>query len=62
ILVEDFFHARSEIWSQYGKFAHITTNLTPAEIKEYFNDDYGRLNDRFKFYNVIHLKGESRRG
>lgn len=62
ILVEDFFHARSEIWSQYGKFAHITTNLTPGEIKEYFNDEYGRLNDRFKFYNVIHLKGESRRG
>lgn len=62
ILVEDFFHARSEIWSQYGKYAHITTNLTPGEIKEYFNDEYGRLNDRFKFYNVIHLKGESRRG
>lgn len=62
ILVEDFFHARSEIWSQQGKYAHITTNMAPGELKEYFNDDYGRLVDRFKSYNVIHLTGESRRG
>lgn len=62
VLVEDFFHARSEIWSQTGKMAHITTNLSPKDIKEYFNDEYGRLVDRFKFYNVIHLQGESRRG
>lgn len=51
-----------EIWSQYGKFAHITTNLSPAELKDYFKDEYGRLADRLKFYNVIHLSGDSRRG
>lgn len=61
VLVTDFFHARNELWAQQGKFAHITTNLSPAEIKEYFADEYGRLTDRFKTYNVIHLKGESRR-
>ena len=57
----DFFHARNEIWAQQGKFAHITTNLTASELKEYFADGYGRLEDRFKTYNVIHLKGQSRR-
>ncbi|MEG1554682.1 MAG: ATP-binding protein [Rikenellaceae bacterium] len=61
VLVTDFFHARNELWAQSGKFAHITTNLTPAEIKQYFSDEHGRLVDRFKTYNVIHLKGESRR-
>jgi len=61
ILVTDFFHARNEIWVQYGKFAHITTNLTPSEIKKYFNDEHGRIADRFKTYNVIHLKGKTRR-
>lgn len=61
VLVTDFFHARNEIWAQQGKFAHITTNLTASELKEYFADGYGRLEDRFKTYNVIHLKGKSRR-
>lgn len=61
VLVSDFFHARNELWAQSGKFAHITTNLTPTEIKQYFSDEYNRLIDRFKTYNVIHLKGESRR-
>jgi DNA replication protein DnaC len=62
VLIQDFFHARAEIWSQRRKFAHITTNLSPSEIKKYFNDEYGRLNDRFKSYNVIPISGESRRG
>ncbi|MCC8154597.1 MAG: ATP-binding protein [Tannerellaceae bacterium] len=61
VLVADFFHARNEIWMQYGMYAHITTNLTATEIKEYFHDEHGRLEDRFKTYNVIHLKGKSRR-
>lgn len=61
VLVSDFFHARNELWAQSGKLAHITTNLTPTEIKQYFSDEYNRLIDRFKTYNVIHLKGESRR-
>ena len=61
VLVSDFFHARSDILEQQGKFAHITTNLSPAEIKSYFKDDFGRLADRFKTYNAINLKGKSRR-
>lgn len=61
VLVMDFFHARNEIWTQYGKFAHITTNLTPKEIKTYLDDEYGRLVDRLKTYNIIHLTGQSRR-
>lgn len=60
-IVDEFFHARNEIWTQYGLCCHITTNLTPAEMKEVFEDEYGRLNDRWKIYNVIHLDGESRR-
>ena len=60
-IVTDFFHARNEIWCQQGKFAHITTNLAPSEIKDYFSDEHGRLIDRFKTYNVLHLRGESRR-
>ena len=61
VLVSDFFHARNEVWAQQGKFAHITTNLSVKELKEYFKDEHGRLEDRFKTYNVIPLKGTSRR-
>lgn len=64
-IVEDFLHARNEIWTQTAvgqrKFAHLTTNLDAKELKEAFTDDFGRLVDRFKTYNVIHLKGDSRR-
>lgn len=36
--------------------------MSPSEIKDYFsNDEYGRLVDRLKFYNIIHMNGESRR-
>lgn len=61
VLIDDFFHARAELWAQDGKFAHITTNLTPSELREYLSDDYGRLVDRLKNYNIIHLEGGSRR-
>ncbi len=61
VLVNDFFHARNELWAQSGKFAHITTNLSATEVKKLFDDEHGRLADRFKTYNVINLKGESRR-
>lgn len=61
VLINDFFYARAELWAQDGKFAHITTNLTPSELREYFSDDYGRLVDRLKSYNIIHLQGDSRR-
>lgn len=60
-IVTDFFHARNEIWSQQGGAAHITTNLTPQDIKKYFADEFDRTNDRFKTYNVIKLEGDSRR-
>lgn len=60
-LIMDFFHARTEVYNQYNAKTHVTTNLPPAKIKDYFNDEYGRLVDRLKFYNIIHMKGESRR-
>ena len=64
-VVEDFLHARNEIWTHTAiegrKFAHLTTNLTKKQLKETFTDDFGRLTDRFKTYNIIILKGESRR-
>lgn len=64
-IVEDFLHARNEIWTQSAieqrKFAHLTTNLDIKKLKEVFTDDFGRLIDRFKTYNVIKLTGTSRR-
>lgn len=64
-VVEDFLHARNEIWTQTAidsrKFAHLTTNLTMKQLKETFSDDFDRLVDRFKTYNIIQLTGESRR-
>lgn len=63
LLTDEFLHARNEIWTQYGKFAHLTTNLDNKELEKRFkrNDGFGRLVDRFKTYNVIPLKGNSRR-
>jgi len=61
LLIDEFFHARNEIWTLQGKYAHITTNLDVAQIKTTFQDEFGRLVDRFKTYNVIHLKGDSKR-
>ncbi|MCM1077796.1 MAG: hypothetical protein NC411_10610 [Bacteroides sp.] len=66
-IVNDFLHARNEIWanlSEYDRrFAHLTTNLTDEQLKMKFQqkDEYGRIVDRFKTYNVIPLLGESRR-
>lgn len=64
-IVADFLHARNEIWTMTAidsrKFAHLTTNLTQKQLAEVFSDDFNRLTDRFKTYNIIHLKGESRR-
>ncbi len=71
VFVEDFLHARNELWAMEGKHAHITTNLPPKELSQYFqevsvNPDgtktvMNRLVDRFKTYNVLYLMGESRR-
>lgn len=67
-VVNDFLHARNELWSiqcdgSDKKFAHLTTNLGIQELTEVFSakDTYGRTIDRFKTYNVIPLLGESRR-
>ena len=63
LLTDEFLHARNEIWTQYGRFAHLTTNLDNTELQKRFkrNDGFGRLVDRFKTYNVIPLMGKSRR-
>lgn len=64
ILTENFLHARNEIWamtSMNRKFAHLTTNLGVKKMKDKYDDEYSRLIDRFKTYNIIEYKGESRR-
>lgn len=60
-LTNEFLHARNEIWTQYHKMAHLTTNLTIEQLQQKYKDGFGRLLDRFKTYNVIPLAGESRR-
>lgn len=63
LLTDEFLHARNEIWTQYGKCAHLTTNLDDKALRKRFerNDDFGRLIDRFKTYNIIPMGGVSRR-
>ena len=63
VLTDDFLLARNDIWTAYDKFAHITTNLDNEALEKRFTrgDQYGRLVDRFKTYNVIPLTGASRR-
>lgn len=61
-LTEEFLHARNEIWTLTGKKAHLTTNLEKPELDALFKDKFGgRIPDRFKTYNLIILKGTSRR-
>lgn len=57
-ITDEFLFARYEIYQQYGKRYHITSNLTVTELKERFES---RLIDRFKSFNVIELHGGSRR-
>lgn len=61
VIIDEYFHARNEIWTQNGIRNYITTNLGRKQIQELFDDPYGRLADRFKTYNIIPLGGESRR-
>lgn len=63
LLTDEFLHARNEIWTQYGKCAHLTTNLDDKALRKRFerNDGFGRLVDRFKTYNIIPIAGVSRR-
>lgn len=66
-VVNDFLHARNELWANLAitdrRFAHLTTNLSDEQLKQKFRakDDFGRVIDRFKTYNVIPLSGTSRR-
>lgn len=66
-IINDFLHARNELWGNQcdneKKFAHLTTNLSTADLTKVFTvkDTYGRTIDRFKTYNVIPLLGDSRR-
>ena len=57
-VIDEFLYARYEIFQQYGKKYHITSNLGIAEFKKRFGP---RLVDRFKTFNVLPLCGESRR-
>lgn len=64
-IINDFLHARNEIWTMTApdqrKFAHLTTNLDKKKLLDEFADGFGRLADRFKTYNILTLTGESRR-
>lgn len=66
-VVNDFLHARNELWTNAAitdrKFAHLTTNLTNDQLREKFSsrDAFNRIIDRFKTYNIIPITGESRR-
>ncbi len=57
-ITDEFLFARYEIYQQFSKHYHITSNLTVKDPKSRFED---RLVDRFKSFNVIELHGESRR-
>ena len=57
-VTDEFLFARYEIYQQTGKRYHITSNLSVKDLKERFED---RLVDRFKSFNVIELRGGSRR-
>jgi hypothetical protein len=63
VLTDEFLLARNDIWAGWDKFAHITTNLDEKALTARFTkgDQYGRLVDRFKTFNVIPLGGKSRR-
>ena len=57
-VIDEFLYARYEIYQQFGKMYHITSNLDAEEFKKRFAD---RLVDRFKSFNLIPLRGNSRR-
>lgn len=57
-VIDEFLYARYEIYQQFGKMYHMTSNLDADEFKQRF---VNRLVDRFKSFNVIPLLGKSRR-
>ena len=58
-VTDEFLFARYEIYQHLGIRYHITSNLCVSELKNRFE---ARLVDRFKSFNVIELRGGSRRG
>lgn len=57
-VIDEFLYARYEIYQQFHKKYHITSNLSVDKFKQRFDT---RLVDRFKSFNVIPLVGKSRR-
>ena len=57
-VIDEFLYARYEIYQQFWKKYHITSNLNVDAFEDRFGN---RLVDRFKSFNVIPLTGESRR-
>lgn len=57
-IIDEFLFARYEIYQQCNKRYHFTSNMTVKEFKSRFEV---RLADRFKSFNVIELRGGSRR-
>lgn len=57
-VTDEFLFARYEIFQQMNVRYHITSNLTVKDLKERFEN---RLVERFKSFNVIELRGGSRR-
>ena len=57
-VIDDFLFARYEIYQQQGIRYHLTSNLSVEEFEKYYQD---RLLDRFKYFNVLVLDGESKR-
>ena len=57
-IIDEFLFARYEIYQQHNKRYHFTSNMNVKEFKNRFEI---RLADRFKSFNVIELRGGSRR-
>lgn len=57
-VTDEFLFARYEIYQQQGRKYHITSNLSVRNLKDRFEE---RLIDRFKSFNVVELRGGSRR-
>jgi hypothetical protein len=57
-IIDEYLYSRYEIWINDGIRYHVTANMTIDEIKQNYDM---RLFDRFKAFNVLILKGDSRR-
>jgi len=56
---DSFLMRRYELFQRQKQLTHVTTNLEPGKLKEYYGK---RLNDRFvEMFNFVEFKGESKR-